>query len=58
MMQIKKLQELNKTLKVDNERLQRENIALTNQFSKLRTLMVQHEYERIKREQEQDWFYE
>ena len=58
MMQIKKLQELNKTLKVDNERLQSENIALTNQFSKLRTLMVQHEYERIKQEQEQDWFYE
>jgi len=58
MLQIKKLQELNKTLKVDNERLQSENHTLTSQFSKLRTLMVQHEYERIKREQEQDWFYE
>ena len=47
MMQIKKLQELNKTLKVDNERLQSENHILTNQFGKLRTLMVRHEYERI-----------
>ena len=47
MMQIKKLGDLNKTLKVDNERLQSENHSLTNQFSKLRTLMVKHEYERI-----------
>ena len=58
MMQIKKLQELNKTLKVDNERLQGENHTVTGQFARLRTLMVQHEYERIQREQEQDWFFE
>ena len=50
MMQIKKLQELNKTYKVDVERLQSENHILTNQFGSLRTLLVQHEYERIKRE--------
>ena len=47
MMQIKKLQELNKNFKIDNEKLSRENFILTNQFSKLKTLIVQHEYERI-----------
>ena len=53
MMQIKKLQEINKTLKVDNEKLQSENHILTNQCSGLRTLMIRHEYERIQQEQEQ-----
>ena len=57
-MQIKKLQELNKNFRIDNEKLSRENFILTNQFSKLKTLIVQHEYERIQREQEQDWFFE
>ena len=58
MIQIKKLQEINKKLKLDNEKLSKENTTLTNGFSKLKILMVQHEYERIQREQEQEWFYE
>ena len=58
MIQIKKLQEINKKLKLDNEKLSKENTALTNGFSKLKTLMVEHEYERIQREQEQEWFFE
>lgn len=40
MLQIKKLQEVNKILKTDNTRLVSENSVLTDQCSKLKTLMI------------------
>jgi len=40
MLQIKKLQEVNKILKTDNTRLVSENSVLTVQCSKLKTLMI------------------
>ena len=45
MLQIKKLQEVNKHLKADNTTLVSENRTLVDQCSKLKTLMVAYEKE-------------
>ena len=47
MLQIKKLQEVNKFQKTDNTRLISENSLLTDQCSKLKTLMIEYEYESL-----------
>ena len=52
MLKVENLQKLNENLKTDNDKLKEENIALTNQLSKIKALMIKHEYERIQLEQE------
>ena len=47
MLQIKKLQEVNKFMKQDNAKLTSENTVLTDQCSKLKTLMVNYEQEAL-----------
>ena len=47
MLQIKKLQEVNKFLKSDNGRLVNESRVLTEQCSKLKSLMVSYEQESL-----------
>lgn len=54
-LQIKKLSALNKTYKEDNIRLQRENYALSNQFGKLKTLMIETEKQNIFNQIEAQW---
>lgn len=45
MLQIKKLKELNKNLKSENTRLQAENFTLTDQFAKMKDLMIRYEHD-------------
>ena len=47
MLQIKKLQEVNKHLKADNTMLVGENKTLVDQCSKLKTLMIHYEKESL-----------
>ena len=58
MLQIKKLQEVNKFLKNDNAGLLKKTNVLTDQCSKLKTLMVSYEQEALYQRIEYDYIYE
>lgn len=48
----KKLTELTKRLKVENDDLRKQNLQITEQFNCLKRLMIAHEYDQVYREQE------
>lgn len=58
MMQVKKLQQLNKCYKTDNDRLQKENFALAKQFSTLKQMLIEYENQAIYSEIEAQWVIE
>ena len=58
MLQIKKLQEVNKFLKVDNARLLQDNTQLVDQHSNLKILMINYEKESLYHRIESQYMFE